>query len=273
MLSVNTNVASLNAQNNLVKSQNQLSTALGRLSSGLRINSAKDDAAGLAISNRMTAQIRGLNQAARNANDGISLAQTAEGALDEVTNMLQRMRELAIQSANGSNSSADRDSLDDEFQELMSEISRIADNTTFNDQNVLDGTLGSVTFQVGAEAGDTITITVSSDMSADGDLAISAEDVTTATNASDAIDVLDDALSTVDTFRGTLGAVQNRFESTIANVSNIAENVSAARSRIVDADFALETANLTKAQILQQAGTAMLAQANMVPQTALSLLQ
>jgi flagellin len=274
MLSVNTNVASLNAQNNLTKSQNMLGTSLARLSSGYRINSAKDDAAGLAISNRMTAQIRGLNQAARNANDGISLAQTAEGAMDEVTNMLQRMRELAIQSVNGSNSSDDRVSLDAEFDELMSEISRVADNTTFNGQNVLNVTSSTdIDFQVGAEAGDTITITLTDDLSADGDLAISGESIATSGDASDAIAVLDTALGTVDTFRGTLGAVQNRFESTIANVSNIAENLSAARSRIVDADFALETANLTKAQILQQAGTAMLAQANMVPQSALSLLQ
>jgi len=273
MLSVNTNVASLNAQNNLIKSQNELATSLARLSSGLRINSAKDDAAGLAISNRMTAQIRGLNQAARNANDGISLAQTAEGALDEVTNMLQRMRELAIQSANGSNSTADRSSLNSEYTELMSEISRIADNTKFNGQEVLDGTLGTVTFQVGADAGDTISITVSTDMSADGALAIDGTDISTAATSSTAIGTLDTALSTVDTFRGTLGAVQNRFESTISNVMNISENVSAARSRIVDTDFALETANLTKAQILQQAGVAMLAQANMVPQSALSLLQ
>jgi flagellin len=273
MLSVNTNVASLNAQNNLTKSQSMMTQSLARLSSGLRINSAKDDAAGLAISNRMTSQIRGLNQAARNANDGISLAQTAEGALDEVTNMLQRMRELAIQSANGTNSSDDRASLDAEYDELMSEISRIADNTKFNNQNVLDGTLGTVAFQVGYEAGDTISITVGTDMSADGDLAISTTGIDSAANASTAVSSLDSAISTVDTFRGTLGAVQNRFESTIANVSNIAENVSAARSRIVDADFALETANLTKAQILQQAGTAMLAQANMVPQSALSLLQ
>jgi flagellin len=275
MLSVNTNVASLNAQNNLVKSQSELNTSLARLSSGLRINSAKDDAAGLAISNRMTSQIRGLNQAARNANDGISLAQTAEGAMDEVTNMLQRMRELAIQSVNGSNSSDDRVSLDAEFDQLVSEISRIADNTTFNGQNVLNVTTSTdITFQVGSEAGDTITLTLSKDLSADSaDMSsVASESIATAGDASDAIAVIDSALSAVDSFRGELGAVQNRFESTISNVTNIAENVTAARSRILDADFALETANLTKAQILQQAGTAMLAQANMVPQNALSLI-
>jgi len=272
MLSVNTNVASLNAQNNLAKSQNLLTTSLSRLSSGLRINSAKDDAAGLAISNRMTSQIRGLNQAARNANDGISLAQTAEGALDEVTNMLQRMRELAIQSVNGSNSTADRQSLNDEYTQLMAEIDRIASKTTFNGQEVLDGTLGSVKFQVGAEAGDTITVSINASMDSGG-LSIDTTSIGTASAASGAIAELDDAIASVDDFRGRLGAVQNRFESTIANVQNVAENVSAARSRIVDADFALETANLTKAQILQQAGTAMLAQANMVPQQALGLLQ
>ncbi len=273
MLSVNTNVASLNAQNNLVTSQNELQTSLSRLSSGYRINSAKDDAAGLAISNRMTSQIRGLNQAARNANDGISLAQTAEGALDEVTNMLQRMRELAVQSSNGSNSSADRVSLDDEFNQLVAEIDRIADTTTFNGQNVLDGTLGDVAFQVGANAGEKITVSISSDMTAGSSgLAVDDDGIDTAGNASTAITAIDTAISSVDSFRGTLGAVQSRFESTIANVSNIAENVSSARSRIMDADFALETANLTKAQILQQAGTSMLAQANMVPQSALSLL-
>jgi flagellin len=273
MLTVNTNIASLNAQRNLTSTQGTLNTSLQRLSSGLRINSAKDDAAGLAISNRMTAQVRGLNQAARNANDGISLAQTAEGALDEVTNMMQRMRELAVQAANGSNSTSDRQSLDDEYQELMSEITRIANTTSFNGQDVLAGTLGSVKFQVGAEAGETITVSINQNMTANG-LSISSTKITsTMANASYAIGKLDEAIADVDNFRGKLGAVQSRFESTIANVSNVAENVSAARSRIVDADFAEETASLTKAQILQQAGVAMLSQANQLPQTALSLLQ
>lgn len=274
MLTVNTNIASLNAQRNLTGSQSALYTSLQRLSSGLRINSAKDDAAGLAISNRMTSQINGMNQAARNANDAISLAQTAEGALDEVTSMLQRMRELAVQSVNDTNTSTDRTSLNAEFAQLKSEIQRIATTTSFNGKNVLDGTMGSATFQVGADAGDTITVNISATMSTGANgLAVSDDTVSTAATASAAITALDTALSTVDTFRGTLGAVQSRFESTIANVSNIAENVSAARSRIVDADFALETANLTKAQILQQAGVAMLSQANQLPQTALTLLQ
>lgn len=274
MLTVNTNIASLNAQRNLTSSQSSLNTSLQRLSSGLRINSAKDDAAGLAISNRMTAQISGMNQAARNANDAISLAQTAEGALDEVTNMLLRMRELAIQSVNDTNTTSDRTSLDAEFQQLMEEIDRIADSTTFNGRTILNGDMAAAVFQVGANSGDTISVSFgSADMNVADDLAIDAENVLDATAASGAIVALDDALGVVDSFRGTLGAIQSRFESTIANVTNISENVSAARSRIMDADFALETANLTRAQILQQAGVAMLAQANMVPQTALSLLQ
>jgi flagellin len=220
----------------------------------------------------MTAQVRGLNQAARNANDGISLAQTAEGALDEVTNMMQRMRELAVQSVNGSNSSADRTSLDAEYQQLKEEITRIAESTSFNGQNVLTGSLGSVMFQVGAYASETITVNISSDMTAAG-LSINGTSIGGATAATSAIGLIDDAIADVDSFRGTLGAVQSRFESTIANVDNVAENVSAARSRIVDADFATETATLTKAQILQQAGVAMLSQANQLPQSALSLLQ
>jgi len=274
MLTVNTNISSLNAQRNLTGSQSTLATSLQRLSSGLRINSAKDDAAGLAISNRMTSQINGLNQAARNANDAISLAQTAEGALDEVTGMLQRMRELAVQSVNDTNTSTDRASLNAEFQQLSSEIQRISTTTSFNGKNVLDGTLGNATFQVGANADETITVNINTAMGTSaGALDIATNTVSMASTATSSITAIDDALEEVDTFRGTLGAVQSRFESTIANVSNIAENVSAARSRIVDADFALETANLTKAQILQQAGVAMLSQANQLPQTALSLLQ
>lgn len=274
MLTVNTNIASLNAQRNLTGSQSSLATSLQRLSSGLRINSAKDDAAGLAISNRMTAQVRGLNQASRNANDAISLAQTAEGALDEVTTMLQRMRELAVQSANDTNTSTDRTSLNAEYSQLTSEIQRIATTTTFNGRNVLDGTLSTALFQVGANAGEVISVDIDTPMSVGGaGLSISGTGVSTATKASVAMGAIDSALAVVDEFRGTLGAVQSRFESTVANVTNVAENVSAARSRIVDADFALETANLTKAQILQQAGVAMLSQANQIPQVALSLLQ
>ncbi len=391
-LTINTNVASLNAQRNLGKSQSALNKSMERLSSGLRINSAKDDAAGLAISDRMTSQIRGLNQASRNANDGISLAQTAEGALQESTNILQRMRELAVQSANDTNSTSDRSSLNEEVVQLQAELDRIASTTTFNGRNVIDGSMTDATFQVGANAGadQTISFSIDSakaadlgsetdyveqvdaiastgtfltdlDLSAvtaglagdditfeltdagtggatavtvtgnaisvavdiggtvtDGDIAaainadsaasslVSATGGTTDTTAtaaaahltggadeveasgtttmdkvsvltrSDAsvtIDSVDQALSDIDTIRGGLGAIQNRFESTIANLNNVSENLSAARSRILDADIAQETSEMTKQNILQQAGVSILAQANQAPQLALSLLQ
>lgn len=420
-LTINTNVMSLNAQRNLGASQSNLAKSMQRLSSGLRINSAKDDAAGLAISDRMTAQIRGLNQAARNANDGISLAQTAEGALQESTNILQRMRELAVQSANDTNSESDRKSLNDEIVQLKAELNRIAETTEFNGKAVIDGTMTNATFQVGANAGanqtisfgiksakaedlgavnagtvtgtpasddyqpasddyqaataasatlgagitvtaDTAgaagnytiafvdatsgdgaalsgsTITVTADFAnnaytegqiagfidavagvsasaetagtqftaagatAPGDVVMSggADEIGTAavgTPASDdysvtgatvlvsdvsvstredaetAIASIDIALADIGNIRGELGAVQNRFESTIANLNNVSENLSAARSRIMDADIAQETSNMTKQNILQQAGVAILAQANQAPQLALSLLQ
>jgi flagellin len=396
-LTINTNVASLNAQRNLGTSQSNLNRSMQRLSSGLRINSAKDDAAGLAISDRMTSQIRGLNQAARNANDGISLAQTAEGALQEGTNILQRIRELAVQSANDTNSSSDRSSLNDEVTQLKSELDRIAQTTEFNGKAVIDGTMTDATFQVGANAGtsQTITFSINSARSADLgtessdytayvagvdasttafaglqivadagqgsagsdiDIAIShstgatvdsvsvtastgaiavtvagsagstisntdlaallnndadasalvdvtvlsagsqgstastalaggvtevqAAGTTTVNNLSVAtrsqatvtIESVDLALEDVDDIRGGLGAIQNRFESTIANLNTVAENLSAARSRILDADIAMETSNMTKQNILQQAGVSILAQANQAPQLALSLL-
>lgn len=376
---INTNIASLTAQRNLNNSQSSLNTSLQRLSSGLRINSAKDDAAGLAISERFSAQIRGLNQAARNANDGVSLAQTAEGALSEVTNNLQRIRELAVQSSNATNSQSDRDALQTEVAQLLSEIDRVADSTAFNGVQLLDGSFTGAVFQVGANAGDTITIasttdsntaalgTATSASASDaitgltgfatqvdaGDFlingvdvgqldaassaaeragqlvnsinAISAQtnvgasinttsgeiiltatqaiDVTVATTATattvgfvadaaastntgidtltvasfagaqNAITLIDSSLTEVNSARATLGAVQNRFESVVRSVQTTSENLSASRSRIVDADFAAETANLTRAQILQQAGTAILAQANSLPQNVLSLLQ
>jgi flagellin len=272
-LTVNTNVGSLNAQRNLSMSQTALSKSMQRLSSGLRINSAKDDAAGLAISDRMTAQIRGLNQAVRNANDGISLAQTAEGALSETTNILQRMRELAVQSANGTNTTADRSSLNAEFGQLQEEIDRIATNTKFNGQVLLSGgfSTNGMTFQVGADASQTITVTIGG--ATLNILGISTNTVSTAAQAQSAIGKIDTALSAVDTTRGALGAVQNRFESTISNLSNISENLSAARSRILDADIAAETSAMTKNNILQQAGVSILAQANQTPQLALSLLR
>ena len=387
-LTINTNVASLNAQRNLGASQSNLNKSMQRLSSGLRINSAKDDAAGLAISDRMTAQIRGLNQATRNANDGISLAQTAEGALQESTNILQRMRELAVQSANDTNSASDRSSLNDEVGQLKAELDRIAQTTEFNGTNVLDGSMSNAVFQVGANAGanQTISFGITSakaeDLGAEGVEAVAetaaegswngfeitaktgglagnksydvvvkaaatssgtlsatlangtltvtlaaaaASNTATAIGAAisgvtglnatvdvsgagtvstdssgsltlnggfdqimtktvdqvsvasrdaalGAIKSIDQALADVDTVRGGLGAVQNRFESTIANLNNVSENLSAARSRILDADIAQETSAMTKNNILQQAGVSILAQANQAPQLALSLL-
>jgi flagellin len=249
-----------------------------RLSSGLRINSAKDDAAGLAISDRMTSQIKGMGQAVRNSNDAISFAQTAEGALGEMTNILQRMRELSVQSANGTNSSDDRTALNSEFSELTSELDRIVDTTKFNGQNLLDGTYASsnaAVFQVGANAGEKISVAIGNmDTTAlsGGGTTINAAAIDSAAGASTAISAIDGALNQVDSLRGTLGAKQNRFESTIANLNNVSENLSAARSRIVDADIATETSEMTKMNILQQAGVSILAQSNQTPQLALSLL-
>jgi flagellin len=271
-LTVNTNIASLTAQRNLVGTNRSLQISMARLSSGLRINSAKDDAAGLALSDKMTAKIRGLNQAVRNANDGISMAQVAEGAVQESTNLLQRMRELAVQAANGTYGDDERASLNDEFTQLQAEITRIAGATEFNGKMVLQGSLNGISFQVGADAGQKITLNVTGSFGASG-LGVEAETVSTVAAASGAISAIDAALGSIDTFRGQLGAIQSRLESTVSNLMNISENVSAARSRIMDADFAEETANLTRAQILQQAGVAMLSQANAIPQTALALLQ
>jgi flagellin len=383
---INTNVMSLNAQRNLSTSGGALATALQRLSSGLRINSAKDDAAGLAIAERFTTQIRGLNQAARNANDGISLAQTGEGALAEITNNLQRIRELAVQSANSTNSASDREALNQEVEQRLAEIQRVASQTSFNGQKILDGSFGTAAFQVGANAGETISIGLNTSMkkdaigqvakttgtvdvldpdadpttddawSADAPLSIADDDFTIAVGTGDAVQLtgdydtaqdlvdainskvagasawvdsdnhvviassedltvvtandaatmlagvattavaddtsfltaisvesagdandtivrVDAALTSVSSLRSTLGAIQNRFESTITNLTTAAENLTASRSRIQDADFAQETAALTRAQILQQAGVAILAQANAVPQNVLSLLR
>jgi len=378
---INSNIASLSAQRNLNSSQSSLNTSLERLSSGLRINSAKDDAAGLAISERMTSQIRGLNQAIRNANDGISLSQTAESALAEVGNNLQRMRELAVQASNGSNTQEDRDALNSEFTQLQAEIQRVAEQTKFNGTNLLDGSFTGVAFQIGANSGETITIasianastaalggtltretgnvnataitgfataiaagditingtdigaiagaanaqeragqlaeainrvsnttgvsasydTVTGDLTLSSDAAITiagalddatvggfdnsfASTTTTTTgigslnvsgftNAQMAIDQLDNALKEINTNRADLGAIQNRFSSVVANLQTTSENLSASRSRIRDTDFASETANLTRGQILQQAGVAMLAQANALPNNVLSLLR
>ncbi len=274
-LVVNSNIGSLNAQRNLNSSQNALNTSMRRLSSGLRINSAKDDAAGLAISDRMTSQIRGLNQAVRNANDGISMAQTAEGALQETTNLLQRMREIAVQAANDTNTDEDRDSLDAEFQQLASEINRISDETAFNGKKLLDGTFATnkANFHIGADQNQRISLAIA-DMDASaltGGAGVG--DVQNQANANTAIDAMDTAIAAVDTERGKLGAVQSRLESTIANLTNVSENIAASRSRIMDADIAMETSSMTKSNILQQAGISVLAQANQQPQLALSLLQ
>ncbi|WP_286744033.1 MULTISPECIES: flagellin [unclassified Pseudoalteromonas] len=269
-LSVNTNVMSLNSQRNLSNSTNDLSTSYQRLSSGLRVNSAADDAAGLQIGSRLESQMKGLDQAARNANDGISIAQTAEGALEETTTMMQRMRVLAIQSANGSNSADDRAALQKEFAQLNEEITRVADTTTFGGVNVLDGTY-SADFQVGADASQTIAVSISVAMDATG-LSTGGLDISTASGAQAAIDGLDDSLKAVNDVRADLGAKQNRFSSTIRNLTNVSENVAASRSRIMDADFAAESASLARNQVLQQASSSMLAQANQQPQIALSLL-
>ena len=277
---INTNITSLNAQRNAAASQMSLNTAMQRLSSGLRVNSAKDDAAGLAIAERMNAQVRGMNVAIRNANDGISMAQTAEGALSKVGDALQRMRELAVQSRNGTNSDSDKDSLNKEFGELQKEITRVLGGTAFNDKKILGADGTNFTFQVGAntDAEDSITVEFEN-MASNAD--VSAVTVTTATIAStadatdigDVIDNIDTAIDTVNNKRATFGATQSRFDAVIANLQVSVENQSAARSRIVDADFAVETANLSRSQILQQAGNAMIAQANQLPQQVLRLLQ
>lgn len=270
---INTNVASINAQRHLMRSTQVLGNTFKRLSSGLRVNSAKDDAAGFSIATRMTAQIRGLNQAVRNANDAISLVQVAEGALDETTNALQRIRELAVQSSNDTYNAGDRQDMQAEVNQLLSEIDRIAINTQFNNQQVLSGGFLGKKFQVGADAGQTITLSIlgahtSQLMATEATpLYVSAQQ-----SAETTVGRVDAALDSVSDIRASLGAYQNRFESVISNLSNISENTSAARSRIMDADIAAETAALTRAAILQQAGVAILAQANQQPQIALQLL-
>lgn len=276
---INTNLISLNAQRNTAGTQAALATSMQRLSSGLRVNSAKDDAAGLAISERMNAQVRGMNVAMRNANDGISMAQTAEGALGKVGDMLQRMRELAVQANNGTNTSDDKESLNKEFTQLATEIERTVNGTTFNGISVIGSGAGTVTFQVGANTTsgvDTVDV-VFSDMITGSSLAdvVSSGVVSigSASNISDAIDALDNAIDEVNNQRAVLGATQNRFDAVISTLQVGIENQSAAKSRITDTDFAAETANLSRAQVLQQAGNAMTAQANQMPQQVLSLLR
>ncbi len=299
---INTNLASLNAQRNTSASQGSLMVSMQRLSSGLRVNSAKDDAAGLAIAERMNTQVRGMSVAIRNANDGISFAQTAEGALGKIGDMLQRMRELAVQSANGTNNTDDRTALNNEFALLQSEITRLSSNTNFNGNSILTGS-AATTFQVGANAtaNDTITITgadilntataAGTNQGALAEVANSANtdisnvgaagtgatfDVYTGSGTKGALDSvakIDQALSQVNTARSTFGAAQNRFDAVISSLQVSVESQSAARSRIMDADYASETANLSRAQILQQAGTAMISQANQLPQQVLTLLR
>ncbi len=272
-LSINTNVISLNAQRQLGSTNNLMGTAMERLSSGLRVNNSKDDAAGLAIASRMESQVRGQNVAIRNANDAISLSQTAEGGISQISNMLQRMRELAVQSANATNTTADRGNLDAEFQALNSEITRTISSTRFNGLSVIGSGAGTQSFQVGELAGDRVNV-ITKDLSANASMtAVAAAAITSADAASSAMVAIDSALSTANVERAAYGAVQNRFESMIATLQVSSNNLSAARGRIVDADFATETANLSRAQILQQAGTAMVAQANQLPQQVLSLLR
>lgn len=297
---INTNYLSLVTQNNLNKSQGALGSAIERLSSGLRINSAKDDAAGQAIANRFTSNVNGLTQASRNANDGISLAQTAEGALNEINNNLQRIRELTVQAKNGTNSGSDVNSIQEEVDERLNEIKRISDQTQFNGVKVLSADT-KMSIQVGTNDGETIDISLKkvdleklgvkdfkvatvtpgtpgtpAEYESDGTTiknpAVDATPEKVEVNKT-ALDTLDKAIKTVDETRSNLGAIQNRFESTINNLNNTVNNLSAARSRILDADYATEVSNMSRGQILQQAGTSVLAQANQVPQTVLSLLR
>lgn len=258
-----------NAASQFNKTQKSLDTAFNRLSTGLRINSAKDDAAGLAISDRMTSQIRGLNQAIRNANDGISVVQTADGALSESTNVLQRMRELAVQSANGIYNQADRAAMGKEFSQLQSQLNQVAEQTTFNGQQILDGSFSS-SFQVGTNGGETIDVSLSGVDQAS--LGVESLSIGTAEGAQDALSAIDSAIAGVSDMRGELGAVQNRFDSVISNLANISENVTASRSQVADADYASEVSTMLRARILQQAGIAIQSQANQSSQSVLGLL-
>jgi len=289
MAVVNTNVNATIAQNALVRNERQMNTAMERLSTGQRINGAKDDAAGLAISSRMTSQIRGLEVGIRNANDAISMISTADGALIEVTNMLQRMRELALQSSNGTTTSADRDYLSTEYVNLLTEIDRIADNTQWNGGNILNGqangTSSTVAFQVGANGGQTVSVDFGDARTAAGTSGIisvvtsqagniEADSTASAmTKGGSAVGAIDSAITAVNSQRATYGAAINQLTYAIDNLASVKVNAEASRSRILDTDYALETSELARTQIIQQAGTAMLAQANQLPQTVLSLLQ
>ena len=281
-LTVNTNTTSLNVQKNLNRASDALSTSMQRLSSGLKINSAKDDAAGLQISNRMSSQIRGNTQAIQNANDGISVAQTAEGALQASTDILQRMRELAVKARNGTNGTADQTATNAEFAQMSDEITRISAATNLNGKNLLDGSAGTVTLQVGANTGSAnhIDLVLSGKFDAaslsvgSGTVVLTgATSAAAASNIDNAITAIDAAIANINATRAALGASQNRLTSTISNLQNITENTTAAQGRVQDTDFAAETANLTKQQTLQQASTSVLAQANQLPSAVLKLLQ
>ncbi|MDE2399198.1 MAG: flagellin FliC [Burkholderiales bacterium] len=278
-LSINTNLISMGAQFNLNKSQNSLATSMQRLSSGLRINSAADDAAGLAIASRMQTQVNGMNVATQNANNAISLAQTAEGALGSVSDSLQRMRQLAVQARDGTNTSTDRASLDNEYQALASEIQRVLGGTAFNGQNILGSGATTVNFQIGANTTSNDSISISmTNMTVDSTItAVTGSTASLATTSDSAIasviNNIDSALATINTQRSDMGAYENRFNAVISNLNTSVQNQSAAQSRIMDANFAAETANLSRAQVLQQAGNAMVAQANQLPQMVLKLLQ
>lgn len=282
MLGVNTNVASLAVQNNLNKASDALTTAMTRLSSGLRINSASDDAAGSQIATRETSQINGQNVAVKNANDGISMAQTAEGALQQSTNILQRMRELAVQSSNDTNGTSDRTALNSEFNQMSDELTRIASSTNLNGKNLLDGSAGTMQLQVGSNTGASnhINLDLSSSFAASslgvdsGVLSISGASNTAAHASIDgALSAIDAALATIGSVSANLGASENRLNSTVANLNNVTQNATAALGRVQDTDFAAETAELTKQQTLQSASTAVLAQANQLPSAVLKLLQ
>jgi flagellin len=278
---INTNVKSLVAQNAMSVNNRSLDKAMQQLSTGKRINTAADDAAGLAIGNKMTAQIRGLNQAVRNANDGISMLQTAEGATQEITNMLQRMRELAVQAANDTYTASDRSSLNAEVESLSAEITRIADNTEWNGMKLFSGlgassggigSAGTVTLQVGigGSAGNQFSVELGD---IDSGLGVSGISLSTRSGATSALSTLDDAIASIDSSRSTFGATMNRLTYAIDNLTNISQNAQASRSRIMDTDYAQATTELARSQIIQQAATAMLAQANQAPQAVLSLLR
>jgi flagellin len=272
--SINTNVNSLTAQRNLSMSQSSMATSMQRLSSGLRVNSAKDDAAGLAIAERMNAQVKGMNVAMRNANDAISLAQTAEGALGKVSDALQRMRELAVQSANATNSASDRANLNAEFQQLSLEVTRVLNGARFNGSTILNAA-ATLTFQVGANnvATDQVSVSTANLTTGAGMSAATAGTISTSAGSLTALSDIDLAIDEVTSQRATFGAAQNRFENVIASLQVASENQAASRGRIVDADFAAETANLSRTQVLQQAGVAMVAQANALPNNVLQLLK